>query len=409
MIVPMATSSAGDVGMVGPDPALGRARLAVQLSVAASMLGTIGLAGVGILLDPRPLWRVLGTVGVLAVAGTQAWALHVATDTAQTRTGAARFAAPAFAGAVLASLALVAPVGTGQGWETWGWLGAAVVGTVPFLTGRRAGLLVAVAATVVSAAVGVATGGSPLAYALLTAGVGASLAAIHGVPLVLWRLVVQARDGREAIARLAAAEERLRFARDVHDLLGHHLTVIALKAELAARLAPGDGDTAARHAEDARGLAASALAQMRQVVHGYRDVDLPAQLDAIARVLRSSGVRCTLHVDTSDNIADLPVTAAAALAATAREAGTNVLRHSRARWCTIDLVRRPHLVRMTITNDGAPADAAATAAGDQHSTGLRGLADRLAESGGTLTASTTGGTFTLDVAVRVDRAVANTS
>ncbi len=85
-----------------------------------------------------------------------------------------------------------------------------------------------------------------------------------------------------------------------------------------------------------RELAAAALAEMRAVVHGYRAVDLDAQLDAIAQVLRSSGVRCTV---TSAAGRPARSRSTAGLAATVREASTNVLRHSRARWCTIEVVR----------------------------------------------------------------------
>jgi two-component system sensor histidine kinase DesK len=118
--------------------------------------------------------------------------------------------------------------------------------------------------------------------------------------------------------------------------------------------------------------------------------DLGAQLEAVARVLRSSGVRCTV----TGAAGALPSAVAAALAATVREAGTNVLRHSRARWCTIDLVDGADEVRLSVVNDGV-----GDARPDEHSSGLRGLADRLAESGGRLRTSATGGVFTLDAAL----------
>jgi two-component system sensor histidine kinase DesK len=221
---------------------------------------------------------------------------------------------------------------------------------------------------------------------------GLSLLAIHGLPGVLWHLVLEARDGREALARLAITEERLRFARDVHDLLGHHLSVIALKAELAQRLAAADPARAGREAGEVRELAAAALAEMREVVHGYRAVDLTAQLDAVAQVLGSSGVRCTVTGDPGP----LPDTVATALAATVREAGTNVLRHSRATWCRIDLVQGADEVRLTVANDGA-----GEAHPDAYSSGLQGLSDRLARSGGRLRTSVAGGVFTLDAIVPV--------
>nr|WP_225953518.1 histidine kinase [Kibdelosporangium phytohabitans] len=204
-------------------------------------------------------------------------------------------------------------------------------------------------------------------------------------------MLLDARKGRAAQARLAATEERLRFARDVHDVLGHDLSVIALKAELAARLAPGDSAASAREAAEVQQLATKALANMREAVHGYRAVDLAEQLTAIAEVLHSSGVRCT--VTRPDG--DLAQGTAAVFAAVLREASTNVLRHSQATWCTIDVTREGTEVRMTVSNDGAR-----DAGPDRHSGGLTGLADRLAEAGGRLRTSRDDGVFTVDAVVR---------
>ncbi|GAB3935913.1 hypothetical protein GCM10027614_11570 [Micromonospora vulcania] len=115
------------------------------------------------------------------------------------------------------------------------------------------------------------------------------VAAVNGFQVWFWDLLLEARQGQAARARLAAAEERLRFARDVHDVLGHSLTVIALKAELAARLAPVDPERAGREATEVQRLASSALDEVRATVHGYRAVDLGEQLTAVAGVLRSCG------------------------------------------------------------------------------------------------------------------------
>jgi two-component system sensor histidine kinase DesK len=371
------------------DPRLSRARAAVLGSLAVSVASTVVWPGIAVLrFESRPLWQVLGTTGIVLVAVTQAAALYAAATPALAGRVRRRCVA-AFLVAATASVPLLAPVGAPgpQDWATWAWIGATVVGSVPLLLGTAAATAIAVVTTGVSAAVAAWTGGSPGTYAVITVGIGLSLLAVHGLPVVLWNLVLEARDGREARARLAATEERLRFARDVHDLLGHHLSVIALKAELAERLAPVDAERTGREAGEVRALAAAALAEMRQVVHGYRAVDLGAQLDAVARVLRSSGIRCTV---TGDGGA-LPDAVAAGLAATVREAGTNVLRHSRARWCTIALVRSADEVRLTIANDGA-----GVAGPDAHSSGLRGLSDRLAESGGRLRTGVVDAVFTLD-------------
>ncbi len=213
---------------------------------------------------------------------------------------------------------------------------------------------------------------------------------MSGLPVWLWDLLAQAQAGRAAQARLATTEERLWFAPDVHDLLGHNLSVIALKAELAACLAPVELERAAGEAAEVQRLAASALAELREAVHGYRAVDLREQLSAVAQVLRSSGVRCTV----TQPPGELPSEIAIQLAPVLREASTNVLRHSRASWCTIEIVRQGSEVRMIVANDGA------TGAGpDRYSFGLRGLADRLADVGGALHTWDENGVFTLEATV----------
>ncbi|MHA6620762.1 sensor histidine kinase [Pseudonocardia sp. DLS-67] len=381
-----------------PDPRLGRARAAVLGSLVVAVASTVIWPGIGVLrFEARPLWQVLGSLGILAVAATQAAALYAAATPGLAEPSRRRYVV-AFLVAALGSVPLAAPVGApvasggAEGWDTWAWLGASVVASVPLLMRTALAVVAGVLATALSAVIGAVTGGSPATFALITAGMGVSLLAIHGLPVVLWHLVLEARDGREARARLAITEERLRFARDVHDLLGHHLSVIALKAELAQRLAAVDPERAGREAGEVRELAAAALGEMREVVHGYRAVDLGAQLDAVARVLGSSGVRCTVSGDPGT----LPDTVATVLAAAVREAGTNVLRHSRARWCTIDLVRGADEVRLTVANDGA-----GDARPDAHSSGLDGLSDRLTRSGGRLRTAVTDGVFTLDAVLPV--------
>jgi two-component system, NarL family, sensor histidine kinase DesK len=154
-------------------------------------------------------------------------------------------------------------------------------------------------------------------------------------------------------------------------------------------LAAVDDDRAGREAAEVRRLAATTLAELREVVHGYRRVDLGEQLAAIAEVLRSSGVRCTVE---AGEVAAEP---AGLLSAVLREATTNLLRHSRATWCAIEIQQTADEVRMTITNDGVSA----TASPDAHSHGLRGLADRLAEAGGVLRTRAADGRFVVEAVV----------
>ncbi|MEK8105396.1 histidine kinase [Micromonospora sp. M12] len=284
---------------------------------------------------------------------------------------------------------LVGPVAAGR-WPTWAWLGAALIGMTPLLVRWRAALAWTAGVLLVAVAVALWTGGSVPRHLAVAGGSGwvspPSTGSSSGSGSCSWR-----RGRAAAQARLAAAEERLRFARDVHDVLGHSLTVIALKAELAARLAPVDPERAGREAAEVQRLAASALTEVRETVHGYRAVDLDEQLTAVVGCCAPAGA-----VHGAAPPADLPQPVAAELAAVLREAGTNVLRHSRADWCRIRIDREDDVARMTVTNDGADERGP-----DAHSHGLRGLADRLAAVGGGLRTHREDAVFTLEATVPV--------
>ncbi|MFC0505848.1 sensor histidine kinase [Micromonospora costi] len=371
------------------DRRLRRARTVTLLSLATGTWASL-LTLVGVAREPDPTRAVLGAAGAVLFAAGQAAVLY-ATVTPWLAQRWRRRSEVGLAVLAVLSVPLVGPVATGA-WPTWAWLGAALFGMAPLLVRPPVAAVVAAAALAVSAAVGVWTGGPVWRFLLVTGGVGAGVAVVNWVQIWFWDLLVEAREGQVAQARLAAAEERLRFARDVHDVLGHDLTVIALKAELAARLAGVDAERAAREAAEAQRLATSALTEVRETVHGYRTVDLAEQLDAVAGVLRSCGIRCAVVPPA----ADLPPAAAGDLAAVLREAGTNVLRHSRAGWCRIEIVRDGDTARMTVTNDGA-----ADRAPDGRSNGLRGLADRLATTGGRLRVRREENVFTLEATVPV--------
>jgi two-component system, NarL family, sensor histidine kinase DesK len=364
---------------------LRRVRLVTLIALATNATGALLLPAIGLWREPSPVRVALGVLGIVLFFAAQAAVLYaVLTPWVGDRNR--RRATVFFAAAAVASLPLVGPMG--GTWPSWSWMAACIVGVLPVLTGwLRAALLGA--ATVAVAAL--TTPGSVRDSLIISAGFGLGVAAVNVLLVWLWDLLLQAENGRAAQARLAAAEERLRFARDVHDLLGHNLSVIALKAELAERLATVDSDRAGREAAEIRRLATSALAEVREVVHGYRQVDLAEQLTAIEQILRSSGVRCTVTAPGDD----LP--SAGVLSAVLREATTNVLRHSTATWCTIAITggRADGEIRMTVTNDGASP----TAVPDPHSHGLRGLADRVSEAGGVLRTEAADGRFTVEAVV----------
>ncbi|MGN9841829.1 sensor histidine kinase [Nonomuraea sp. H19] len=202
----------------------------------------------------------------------------------------------------------------------------------------------------------------------------------------LWWMIRDAHNSREAKARLAVTEERLRFARDLHDLLGHSLSVITLKSELAAKLSTKDAGRAAGEMAEVRELAGDALARVQQAVHGYQALDLEEELAGVRAALEAAGTRCVI-----DARADgLSPAARSLLAWAVREGGTNVLKHSNATRCAITIDGGV----LEMLNDGVRGQPAAPG------NGLSGLSERLATAGGSFSAAPTpAGEFLLRAAV----------
>ncbi|GAA1612829.1 sensor histidine kinase [Actinoplanes couchii] len=184
-------------------------------------------------------------------------------------------------------------------------------------------------------------------------------------------LTETAHAGKDAEARLAVTEERLRFARDLHDLVGHSLSVIAVKSELAGKLVSRDADRAANEMAQVRGLAQDGLRQIREAVRGYRVLDLADEIASVRAILEADGIRCT--VDLPSGVVD--PAAAGPLAWVVRECATNILRHSSATWCTVTLRAADGSAVLEVVNDGAPTTA-------QPGNGLAGLSERLTATGG---------------------------
>jgi two-component system sensor histidine kinase DesK len=200
-----------------------------------------------------------------------------------------------------------------------------------------------------------------------------------GVAAVAGRLLVEANQqlgqAREQIARLAVGEERLRFARDLHDLLGHSLSVIALKSELAGRLIKNTPGLAAHEIEDIEKVARDALREVRDAVTGYRQPTLAAELAGAHEALEAAGIG--YHID--QDHAPLPPAVEAVLAWTVREGVTNVMRHSQAKRCSIRITTKDGRATIDVVDDGRGGMPEA-------GSGLRGLEERVRERGGTLTA-----------------------
>lgn len=194
----------------------------------------------------------------------------------------------------------------------------------------------------------------------------------------VWDIARRVDRGRVLEAELALDRERLRFAAELHDIQGHSLQVIALKSELAARLAAVDPARAAAEMGQVQALAREALRDTRDVVHGYRAVALQTEISNAVAVLAAAGVRCRTGLVAVDG---LPAADERLLALVVREATTNVIRHSAAGDAQISLQRTPGGVRLAVGNDAALPAASTDGPGG----GLVGLAQRFAAAGGLLT------------------------
>jgi len=183
----------------------------------------------------------------------------------------------------------------------------------------------------------------------------------------------QLRLSHEEIRRLAATAERERIGRDLHDLLGHTLSLITLKLELSRKLFDRDHAAAKREVEDAEKVVRHALAEVRSAVSGIRAADLAAELASAQLLLESSGV----HLDYDQPPADLPEEMELALSLILREAATNIARHAEASCAKVDFVREPAGVRMRINDNGRGGI-------DGDGNGLSGIRERVRALGGTL-------------------------
>lgn len=186
-------------------------------------------------------------------------------------------------------------------------------------------------------------------------------------------------NAREELARQAVTEERLRMARDLHDLLGHTLSLITLKSELAGRLLEKDPLIATQEIREVEQVARQALREVREAVSGYRQKSLREELDGARQILAAAGIACT--VDHKARI--LPSDIDALLAWVVREGVTNVIRHSHAQHCWIQVISTDKFAQAEINNDGYPSERGET---DRMGSGLSGLAERIAKQGGQMEA-----------------------
>jgi two-component system, NarL family, sensor histidine kinase DesK len=330
--------------------------------------------------QPDPVRRYLGLGTLIAFA-----AVFVVTF-AQARRRADRHVSRAFAvTALIAGAALI-----GFGYYSIGGLASALLIYLAvmavFLLPIRAGWAVVAAAVVASVAVPAMRGWRPdgsLAFQIFV-----SALAAFGVTQIIQRNM-QLAAARNELTRLALADERNRFARDLHDILGHSLTVVAVKAELAGRLASLDPARAEAEIGDVERIARQALADVRAAAAGYREVTLDGELASARTALAAAGIAADLP---EHDISEIPRLRQELFGWAVREGVTNVIRHSGATRCVI----RVSPDEVEISDDGTgpgqcprepAAQGADLAAGPDplpSGHGLNGLRERAAAAGATI-------------------------
>ncbi|MEU1622716.1 histidine kinase [Streptomyces sp. NPDC005722] len=279
----------------------------------------------------------------------------------------------------LAAVTYALAIGYGGSWLVFFPLLSLAVGIV--VRGRRMGpvlVALAVSAGIVS---GMRSGdiweGVSIGYGSLISGL------VTAAMLTLFDAVTQLRATRQELARNAVAEERLRFSRDLHDLLGHTLSVVVVKAEAARRLAPRDLEAALAQVADIEAVGRQALTEIREAVTGYREGSLSTELDRARSALAAAGIEAVVK----ESGPPLPSQTEALLGWVVREGVTNVVRHSGAATCVIELAGTGGRVRLRITDDGrgvGSAPGSGPGSGSGSGSGLKGLTERLATAGGSL-------------------------
>ncbi|MFI6050534.1 sensor histidine kinase [Streptomyces violascens] len=189
-------------------------------------------------------------------------------------------------------------------------------------------------------------------------------------------LIVKLHRSRTELSRLAVAGERLRFARDLHDVLGFSLSAITLKCELAYRLFAESPAKAQEELAHILRTSRKALADVRSVSRGYREMSLRGEADAAVSMLEAAGIRTTLRFD----VGVLPGPVDTVLATVLREGLTNMLRHSKAEQCEITAERRDGALLLTLANDGVGRSGRQTKNGTDG--GLAALDERIRTLGG---------------------------
>jgi len=202
------------------------------------------------------------------------------------------------------------------------------------------------------------------------------------------------RKANEEIEHLAKVAERERIARDLHDVLGHTLSVITLKSELAGKLIEQDPVRAGKEIREVEQVSRQALSEVRDAIRGYRSEGLVAELARAKSTLETAGVSVQCDAATSMKI---PAMQESVLSLAVREGVTNVVRHAQARTCRLRIEQQNGTCRLEIADDGQGFSS-------MEGNGLRGMRERVEMLGGTLERTTNSGT-TLTITLPLKRTI----
>lgn len=218
-----------------------------------------------------------------------------------------------------------------------------------------------------------------LPLVLLVRGLGLDMIGIARLSTTLWDLHL----ARGEVARLAVMEERVRLARDLHDLLGHNLSLITLKSELASRLVEKEPGRATQEIREIEQLTRQTLREVREAVAGYHQPTLSSELEGARQLLEAADIEYSIEGEDAV-VEKLPPALDVALAWTVREGVTNIIRHNRARICLIRFKGNGSTVQLEIINEGKVRPKPEEGVYSRSGNGLPGLGERLKTLGGRL-------------------------
>jgi two-component system sensor histidine kinase DesK len=260
--------------------------------------------------------------------------------------------------------------------QAWGGMAGFFAGSALLLVPGWTAWALFTAATASMLAAGLAWGLSAYSVAYLTVATLDIGLVVFGLSR-LSQFIRYAHATRGQLAQLAVISERMRFARDLHDLLGYSLSAITLKAELTRRLVGSQPAKARDELAEMLDISRQALADMRLVARGYRHISLAKEGSSVTTLFYTAGIN--VHVEINCGVLDERVDTVMAIVL--REAVTNVLRHSKAHICTIEADQVDDVVRLRVVNDGVPHSVPSGRRG-----GLDNMAHRLEAVGGRLIA-----------------------